>query len=96
MLYLDIYRKSPWLIFSCKLYVEFTGLRSTTSPRQVHRNKADFVHSRWTPVKKTMAGKLIYGRVLGERFLQERGKLADMRTDMVLYTFDTERKCYRF
>ena len=53
-------------------------------------------HTQSTPVEKTLTGELTYSRVLGGRFVQEQGKLKDMRTEMVMYTYDRERKCYRW
>ena len=61
------------------------------------RSEQKVVKPARTPKKKTIAADLTYSRVLGGKFVQERGRGRDPDKTEVLamYTYDTRRKSYR-
>ena len=77
--------------------------------RHLHRNKkvldrfvgtwrTEYKHRKteWTPVAKTGASDLTSHRILGwPSSLQEQGTHDDKKTQLLLYTYDKEEKCYR-
>jgi prepilin-type processing-associated H-X9-DG protein len=46
------------------------------------------------PKEKHQTGTISYTRVLGGRFVQERGEDSERNTTLLLYTYDEQRKCY--
>jgi hypothetical protein len=46
------------------------------------------------PKEKHQTGTISYTRVLGGRFVQERGEDSERYTTLLLYTYDEQRKCY--
>jgi hypothetical protein len=49
----------------------------------------------WTPEERHGTAELTYSRVLGGSFVQEKGEHSDKSSSILMYTYDTERKCYR-
>ncbi|MDP6546338.1 MAG: DUF1579 family protein [Phycisphaerae bacterium] len=61
------------------------------------RSKQKIVQAAQMPEKKTSETDLTYSRVLGGKFVQERGKGrdADKTETLAMYTYDAQRKSYR-
>jgi len=61
------------------------------------RSEQKVVQAARMPEKKTSASDLTYNRVLGGKFVQERGKGrdADKTEALAMYAYDTQRKSYR-
>lgn len=59
------------------------------------RTTYKLLKAEWTPEEKTGAADLTYSHALGGQFIQERGEHADKTTNLVMYTYDAQRKSYR-
>ena len=61
------------------------------------RSKHKLLKAKWTPVETAAEADLTYSRVLGGKFVEERGKGKDTNKTQgrVMYTYDTQRKSYR-
>jgi hypothetical protein len=48
-----------------------------------------------TSVERTGAADITYRRILGGHFVQGQGRHANKKIDLVICTYDVQRKCYR-
>ena len=75
----------------------------TSSPEQevldrfIGKWRTEYTHRKteWTPVAKAGGSDLTFNRVLAGQFVQERGTHDDKKTQLSMYTYDEENKCYR-
>jgi hypothetical protein len=49
----------------------------------------------WTPAEKQFSAELTSTRILGGTFVQEKGQHPEKVSSLTLYTYDTDRNCYR-
>ena len=49
----------------------------------------------WTPEEKNLTADLVYTRILGGKFIQEKSVQSDKTEGMVMYTYDLTKKHYR-
>jgi hypothetical protein len=82
----------------------FEYRRQPTKPQQEtralsdHQQVLDQFLGEWRsvdPAGKDPQTELSYQRVLGGRYVQERGERADGKSAILMYTYDTDRACYR-
>jgi hypothetical protein len=49
----------------------------------------------WTPQEKTATAEYTFTHVLGGQFVQGIGRHSDKTEEMLLLTYDAQKKCYR-